>query len=223
MPTKTAPAPLPPTPDSALLEAARTGSVEALGALFETARMQLLAVATRDLPISLKGKVGASDIVQQTALDAHRGIPHFVGRTPAEFFGWLRSILETNIADAVRHYERARKRAIAREVSLDDPAQRPLVSLSPPMARRPDDSAVRREEMLAVERALDELTPDRRAVVWMRHWEGRSFADIAERIGSSEAAARKLWYRGVRQLDVVIHAMPAFAGEPRGSTRPDVR
>ena len=132
MPTKTAPAPLPPTPDSALLEAARTGSVEALGALFETARMQLLAVATRDLPISLKGKLGASDIVQQTALDAHRGIPHFVGRTPAEFFGWLRSILETNIADAVRHYERARKRAIAREVSLDDPAQRPLVRPSVP-------------------------------------------------------------------------------------------
>lgn len=219
MPTDTGP----PGQVETLLEAARTGSVEALGTLFETARLQLLAVAIRDLPVALQGKVGASDIVQQTALDAHRGIPDFVGRTPAEFFGWLRSILETNIADAVRRYERARKRAVDREISLDDPAQRPLVSLVPPTVRRPDDSAVRREEMFAVERALDELTPDRRAVVWMRHWEGRSFADIAERIGSSEAAARKLWYRGVRQLDEVIHAMPAFAGEPRGPTRPDLR
>lgn len=219
MPTDTAP----PGHDASLLAAARAGSVAALGALFETARLQLLSVATRELPGKLRGKIGPSDIVQQTALDAHRGIPDFVGRTPAEFFGWLRSILDLNIVDAVRRYDLAGKRAVDREVSLDDPLHRAAAGSALPSGRRPDDSAVRREEMLAVERALDALSPDRRAVVWMRHWEGRPFAEIAARIGVSEAAARKLWYRGICQLDAVIHAMPAFAGEPRAPTRPGLR
>lgn len=196
-----------------LLAAARGGSVEALGRLFEAARLQLLAVARRDIPLRLRGKCGPSDIVQQTALDAHRGIVDFDGDSPTEFYAWLREILRTNIVDSVRHYERTRKREVAREVSLDDPERMPSAGEITPILRRPDDSAVRREEMLAVERALDELTPDRRTAVWMRHWEGRSFAEIGDRLGSSEEAARKLWYRGIRQLGEVIHSMPAFSGE----------
>ena len=199
---------------AALLAAAREGSVEALGRLFEAARVQLLAVATRDIPPKLRGKFGPSDLVQQTALDAHRGIVGFAGDSPEEFYGWLREILRTNIVDSVRRYEKSYKRDVEREVSLDDPDRGISVDAIAPLRRRPDDSAIRREEMLAVERALDALTPDRRAVVWMRHWEGRSFADIGERLGSSEAAVRKLWYRGIRQLGEVIRTMPAFVGEP---------
>lgn len=199
--------------EDSLLDAARSGSVDALGQLFEAARVRLLAVAKRDIPPRLRGKVGASDVVQQTAIDAHRGIVDFVGRSPVEFYGWLRQILRTNIVDSARRYEVAGKRDVRREVSLDDPEERSSAVLIAPLMRRPDDSAIRREEMLAVERALDSLSPDRRQVVWMRHWEGRSFPEIAGSIGCSEGAARKLWYRGLIELHEVIRAMPVFADD----------
>ncbi len=206
-----------PTPAelAALIDAARAGSVEALGLLFETARLQLLAAATRGLPERVRGKLGASDIVQQTALDAHRGIRDYQGRSPAEFFGWLRRILDNNVADVVRRYEASQKRDVDRELSLDDPEARHWAHGIRPVTRRPDDSAVRREEMRAIEQALDRLSPDQRAVVWMRHWEGMPFDRIAERLGSTEGAARKLWLRGIERLESTIAAMSGFAETPR--------
>lgn len=201
-----------------LIEAARAGSVDALGELFEMARLQLLSAAGRGLPEKLRGKLGASDIVQQTALDAHRGIHDFHGNSSAEFFGWLRRILDHNVADAVRRYETSLKRDVDREVSLDDPDARHWAHDIRPVTRRPDDSAVRREEMRAVEQALDRLVPDQRAVVWMRHWEGLSFDEIAARVGSSEGAVRKMWYRGIERLEAMMVAMSDFAGVP---TRPE--
>lgn len=184
----------------ALVAAARDGSVEALGLLLESARPQLLSIATRTIPATLRAKCGPSDIVQQTSIEAHQGIRDFAGESSAEFFGWLRAILRSNILDTVRRYHISRKRDVDREVSLDDPQRCPAPGDVAPVLRRPDDSAVRREEMLAVERALDTLSPDRRTAVWLRHWEGRSFADIGARLGTTDEAARKLWYRGVRQL-----------------------
>jgi len=113
----------------------------------------------------------------------------------------------------VRRYELAKKRDVSRERSLDHPAAKMWEESIPPTTRRPDDSAVRREEMRAVERALDELTPDQRAVVWMRHWEGKSFEEIRLRTGASDAAVRKIWFRGIRRLGEVLHSLPAFADE----------
>lgn len=213
---KTVPLPADIALSAALVMAARSGASDALGQLLEAARPQLLALANRTMPHGIRGKCGPSDIVQQTAIDAHRGISGFAGESPEEFFCWLRVILRNNVLDSIRHYQSSRSRDVDREVSLDDPRPHPTVVEIAPVVRRPDDSAVRREEMLAVERALDTLTPDRRAAVWMRHWEGRSFADIGERLGSTEGAARKLWYRGVRELCDMIHAMPAFASEASG-------
>ncbi|MEI8369598.1 MAG: hypothetical protein WCJ31_14270 [Planctomycetia bacterium] len=47
-----------------LLAAARIGSVEALGALFESMRGHLRLAARRELPRSIRGAVSASDLVQ---------------------------------------------------------------------------------------------------------------------------------------------------------------
>ena len=47
-----------------LLAAARIGSVEALGALFESMRGHLRLAAMRELPRSIRGAVSASDLVQ---------------------------------------------------------------------------------------------------------------------------------------------------------------
>ncbi|MEI7782488.1 MAG: RNA polymerase factor sigma-70, partial [Planctomycetota bacterium] len=62
-----------------LLDEARHGSTAAIGRLFESARAYLLFLANKELPHTLRAKLGASDVVQETALDVHRDFPRFTG------------------------------------------------------------------------------------------------------------------------------------------------
>ena len=69
-------------------------------------------------PAGLHGKVAASDLVQETLLEAGRDFAHFGGHTRHELLGWLRRILLNNLADANRRYLYAEKREAGREVSF---------------------------------------------------------------------------------------------------------
>ena len=46
-------------------------------------------VAGQRLPRAVQQRVDASDIVQQTLVDAVRGLPDFRGRTEPEFTAWM--------------------------------------------------------------------------------------------------------------------------------------
>ena len=68
-----------PTPVSNLLERARSGDDAAREALFEKCRNYVAVVARLQVESWLQAKVDASDIVQQTLLEAHRGFEQFRG------------------------------------------------------------------------------------------------------------------------------------------------
>src|SRR5689334_5788737 len=86
------------------LEAARNGLQEALGPLLEGYRPYLLLVANRQLPPDLRPKVGASDLVQDTFLEAQRDFAQFHGHTEDELRAWLARVLLNNLANITRQY-----------------------------------------------------------------------------------------------------------------------
>jgi len=183
-----------------LLIAARDGQLDAFGRLFEAFRRHLLLLAHRELPLSLRGKIGPSDLVQETAVDARRDFREFRGSTPEECFAWLRSILRNNVVDAVRRYETAQKRAVGREISLTTPTGRRQGNMIELPDGLPDGSAIRREDAATLVSALGRLSPDHQVVLRLRYWEGLSFVEIGARIDRSPEAVRKLWYRAVARL-----------------------
>ena len=65
----------------------------------------------------LRPKLDASDVVQQTLLEAHRDWAQLRGQGTAIQAAWLRQILARNLANAARDLGRA-KRDVARERSL---------------------------------------------------------------------------------------------------------
>ena len=95
-----------------LIVAARGGSREALGTLLERCRDYLLLVAGRELGRDLQGKVGASDLVQETFVRAQDVFGSFQGSGEAELLGWLRRMLLNHILTVRRHYSDTLKRDI---------------------------------------------------------------------------------------------------------------
>lgn len=196
-------------PIAPLLERARGGSTEAIGSLLEAARSYLLLHADQQLPLALRAKVGPSDIVQETAIDAHRDFLRFRGTTHEELYAWLRTILQNNVMDAVRRFEMAQKRDVAREASLSIIVDRRGISVLPTGGNAPDHSAIRREDAAMLAGVLTRVPDDYQTVLRLRYWEGLTFPQIAERIGRSEEAARKLWYRALARLSTELRARPA--------------
>lgn len=196
-----------------LLDEAQAGSVPALGRLFEVARRQLILTARRDLPPALQAKLGASDIVQDAVVDAHRCFPQFAGRSTAEFFGWLRTILRRRVADSVRRYQVADRRSVNREVRLAECEHSDPGEIMPRVHAGPEASVIRRENATALEQAIAGLSDDGQVVLRLRHWEGKGFDEIALEIGKSEAAVRKIWYRSLQRLGEIVRSNAGLAAD----------
>jgi RNA polymerase sigma-70 factor (ECF subfamily) len=209
------PSPLPTTTSIApLVQQAQSGSTAAIGSLLEAARSYLLLQAEQELPPALRAKVGPSDIVQETAIDAHRDFLRFRGTTQEELYAWLRTILQNNVMDAVRRFEMAQKRAVKREASLSVIVDRRGISVLPVGSTTPDHSAIRREDAALLAGGLTRMPDDYQTVLRLRYWDGLTFPQIATRIGRSEEAARKLWYRALARLTNELQARSAEQRTP---------
>ena len=101
-----------------LVAAARRGSSEALGQALEACRLYLLSIADRQLDEDLRAKGGASDLVQETFLEAQRDFKQFRGSSPDELRAWLRQVLLHNVGAFTRRFRTTSKRAVGLEVAL---------------------------------------------------------------------------------------------------------
>jgi RNA polymerase sigma-70 factor (ECF subfamily) len=191
-----------PTPDLARwLADARAGSPEALGRALEACRRYLLLLAQRELHPALRAKGGASDLVQQTFLEAQRDFAQFGGAGEAELLAWLRRLLLNNLANFGRAYRQTGKRDVGREVALaaGDPPGGGAGAV-PADTLTPSCAAAAAEQARALQEALARLPEAYRLVLRYRYDEGRPFAEIARLMGRSPNAARKLWARAVEWL-----------------------
>lgn len=187
-----------PVPEAAQLAAARQGSAEALGRLLEHCRRYLLQIATSELGSHLQPKLAASDVVQETFLEAQRIFARFQGDSPVELRAWLRAILLNKIADGERHFRDAAKRQIDKEIAFSPDSQRDLDLPAP--AGTPSIVLMAQERAAALTAAIARLPPDYRKVVIWRQVEDLSFEEMASRMGRTVDAVRKLWWRAIQQL-----------------------
>ncbi len=186
---------------SACIDEARAGSSEAIGRLIDSCRAYLLLVANEELEPSLRVKVAASDLVQETILTAQVDFPRFRGRSQGELMRWLRRTLLNDLVDLRRRYGHADKRTIAREEPLggDSRGDRPAKQVHT-REPTPRASSIAREEAAALQHAMAGLPDDYRQAVTLRNWERMSFAEIAQRMNRSPEAVRKLSARAIERL-----------------------
>jgi RNA polymerase sigma-70 factor (ECF subfamily) len=183
------------------LTAARAGSREALGEALETCRRYLLLVAERQLGADLQAKGGASDLVQETFLEAQRDFAQFHGNSEAELLAWLRRLLLNNLGHFARRYRDTHSRAVAREVRPPpDGSSNDVGAGLVAAALSPSGQAMEQEQAQALQRALQRLPEDYRLVITLRYLDELTFEEIGLRMNRSADAARKLWSRAMDQL-----------------------
>src|SRR5262249_40555311 len=150
----------------------------------------------------LRGRLDPSDLVQQTLLKAHQAAEQCEAVDEEGRGAWLRRILNNTIADEVRRHGRG-KRDAGRErsllASLDESSLR-LEAWFRADQTSPSQHAIRQEELLALGEALEAMPEDQRRAIEMHHLQGDSLADVAARMGRSEASVAGLLRRGLRNL-----------------------
>jgi RNA polymerase sigma-70 factor (ECF subfamily) len=183
------------------IDAARAGSREALGKSLEACRRYLLGIARQEMAPRLQGKGGASDIVQETFLEAQRSFSHFQGSSQAELRAWLRHLLHHRVAKFGRRYRTTQKRNLERERVL--PADHLLHQMDGArlaVLATPSGLLMADEQATELREAVARLPEDYQQVIALRFGERCSFEEIGQRMQRSANAARLLWLRSIERV-----------------------
>ena len=171
------------------------------GQLFERYRARLHRLAARALDAQMRARVGASDIVQETLLDAERGFRQFAGSTVAELEAWLLAIhRRCLVRHALKHT--AKKRHPRKEVNID---LSPLAStFLPTEATDPNGTPsvclMKKESAGVMVRLLDQLPAAQNAAIRLCYLQGRSVSETALILRRSRSATEGLLKRGLKTL-----------------------
>jgi RNA polymerase sigma-70 factor (ECF subfamily) len=171
-------------------------------ARLERYRDYLRLLARLQLPSNVQGKIDASDIVQLTLLRAFEKLGQLRGRSEAEVAGWLRQILATTLANAVRDLGR-QKRDAGLERSIEAALDHSSACLENWLAAEqssPSEQAQRNEQVLHLAQGLTALPDLQREVLVLRHCQGWSLEAIGVHLGKTRAAVASLLRRGLAQL-----------------------
>lgn len=187
---------------SDLISQARQGDVECRDRLFDLCRSYLGFVARSQVETWLRRKIDASDLVQETMLEAYRDFDRFQGGSEQEWLAWLKRILAHNAADFVRRYHGTAKREAGREVSFRDPNDSLAPGAPEPAADQltPSQEFLQIDTELRVTAALAEMPEDYQEVIVLRNLQRLSFNEVAERMNRTRPAVQMLWMRAIKKL-----------------------
>jgi RNA polymerase sigma-70 factor (ECF subfamily) len=203
----------PPSETVRLLERIRAGDGRALAELFQQHRDRLRRMVELRMDSRLQGRVDASDVLQDGFLDSAKRVGSYLADPRLPVFLWLRLVVSDRLAVVHRHHLGTRMRDVSQEVSLyrDPLPQASSAALASMLLGRmtsPSNAAIRAEQILQVQEAINSLEPLDREVVALRHFEQLSRAETAVVLGITEEAGAKRYIRALKKLKTILAAMP---------------
>ena len=151
-----------------------------LDSLFERVRPYLRLLAQAHLGDHLKQKVDASDVVQQTLMQAHQDRDQFEGTSEAQLLAWIKQILRHRLIDMARHWK-GQKRDPNREVDLAQKVEDSFRQVDDWLvaSQTSPSMVVHGKEMLVtLAAAVEQLSEKLRKVVVMYHLQGMKLVEI---------------------------------------------
>jgi len=151
----------------------------------------------------LRRKLDSMDVVQDALIHALGGITDFTYENEGDFVRWLSRITENALRDNWERFH-AEKRDIRKEVPLGNTRRRSGSRLSgvprPIATTTPSVILSRKEDLAKLEKAIDALNPEYKEIIVLTKIEGLGYQEIANRVGKSTEAVRKLTSRAMTAL-----------------------
>ena len=184
--------------DRNLLADAYAGHSTAMDRLANQYRRYLKRIVECRLDDRLSTRLDASDLVQETLLEAFDRFKRTASVPDLPVRLWLRQIVIDRIRMAERSHLRTEKRSLLREIPMSTGSS--LFLAKHYMAANPADRLSRQELVDAVRRAVAELSNQDQDILMMRTFDGLSYEEIEILTSISAAAARKRYGRALIRL-----------------------
>jgi RNA polymerase sigma-70 factor, ECF subfamily len=189
-----------------LLERAQGGDQAAFEELFQRHRAKLHRAIAMRMDRRVSARVDASDVLQDTYLEAFKRLPKYLQQQPMPFYLWLCWIAREKVLTLHRRHLGTEKRAVTHEASLL-PADSSATFVSAVIAGHepsPSQALAKTELAERLRLALGQLDDDERDLILWRHFEQLSARDMAQLLQISEAAASKRYIRAVERLRTIL-------------------
>jgi RNA polymerase sigma-70 factor (ECF subfamily) len=171
--------------DAAAVARARAGDREAFRVLVEKHSRNVFRLAFR----MTRNEEDAEDVVQETFLKAYRNLHRFAGRS--EFSTWVHAIAANCAFDLLRRRAPREERTRPLEAEAFEAAA---------SDSSPERALFGSEVGSQVARSLDRLSVMERSAFVLRHFEGRTIAEIGRTLGVKSGAAKNCVFRAVAKL-----------------------
>lgn len=173
---------------------ASNGDEDAARELFSAYDQQLRHFVRLRMEGALRNRLDASDIVQDTLMEANRRLKDYLHRQPMPLRIWLYKLASKQLGHArTKHLVRA-KRTARREEPLPDRSSILLANrLVRPMT--PSEHIMKQERNRKLAELIQRLGSMEREILLMRHMEGLNYQEISEILEITAASARQKYVR----------------------------
>lgn len=174
-----------------------------LAELFDRVKPRLERMIVVRLDPRVRRRVDASDVLQETFLEASRRLHEYRTEGPLSFYLWVRQHAAQKLAEFHRRHLGASRRDAGREVtpgSVPAASSASLAGCFVDPGRSPSQAAAQAEVLERVQRALEGMEALDREVLALRYFEELSNEDTAAVLGISPSGAKKRHLRALQRL-----------------------
>lgn len=181
---------------------------EVFNAILLKHRDRLLKIVSLRMGMKLQGRVDASDVIQDTYVEASRTLDKYLRSPDMPVFLWLRHLAGEKLIQANRFHLDAKKRSASREVSINrEMPQACSLSLASQLVgsgTSPSGVAIRNENKGRLEAALVQMDALDREVLVLRHFEHLSSRESAIVLKMEYEAVKKRYSRALIKLEKLL-------------------
>ena len=196
--------------DERLLKLAASGDSDALGRLLESHRQRLERIVRVRLDHRVQSRMNASDVIQETCIEAGERLKEYLENPEVPFFVWLRYLAHQRLQQLHRHHlgrqirDANRERSIEQQDSEDQLGSGIIAAQL--VARISSASSILQKEELCqrLRELLDQMEPVDREILVLRHFEHLTNAECAQILSLSTTAASNRYVRALERLRAVI-------------------
>lgn len=194
--------------DLELLRCARRGNPEALNVVLARYRSRLKKMISLRMNPRLRSRLDASDVIQDTLVEATRTVDQYLSNPKLSVYIWLRELANEKLIQAHRFHLNTQKRDVSREMSIYGNA---LSATSEAIAVQlvardstPSEAAVKNDRKRLLTEALEKMTPIDREVLTLKHFEHLNSKEAARILGLKHEAVKKRYIRALERLQRIL-------------------